>query len=878
MSKKTALSGLVLALVVSAFVVFGGGHTVRADPTNALQDFDVETNTCLGDVTQQPTLGPLSLPGDASCSSATRSENLTAGAAPDQYTNIVIPPGARLGYPYVWTSDGWVTNVGVDSGGTVANGLIVGGVSSYTDIFCNAPPNYDALGDVSGWTVPEDFITRATNWEASADINGNNESYLNYEFPVSATAAGTTLFDRIIRYRADINTLWLGIPGPPAPIALNLSPQTELNTAVFHPGWMPGDGTTATTSITGAAHAPTTQTAVLCLQSPQTSQSHYDNQVIGNPAVDGLYAKWTGEISAADWHNGLSAYNLSTACKDIGKTKTDADFDCWADPPGGSDNATGDADQDDDGLPDGIEIAYGSCPNNAFVFTDGYDCGFLGGVTGGTPRTLEQARDTDQDHRTDLEEMVGPGVFLTNPRDKDSDSDTINDGGYVLDADGDGIPDRPDLNGDGDWAAPACTGNLYSPAAGASSHMRCAWDIVVSSSSFEGDNCPLVPNLDQANWDRGNTANGDYMGDACDADKDQDLYNDAAELQHKYVAGECDSDPATTTPLDGGTDRDHDGDGYLDGVECEFGSNPDDPASVPAIPAADQDGDTLGSSFETYVHTVGVNNSRTLTALDVDGDGWLGTVDGDSDGDGIGDGVEVKKFNTSPMNTDSDRDGIDDATEVGCWGPLAMGVGPSMTGVDGTAPSAAPMDCDADGDDDSRLDADERAGIGTGICSGKVTNVNTDITIADGNGTSWDTDNDRVPDGIECLAGTDPTVGSAAHRTACKTYVEGTLGLPYDADADGDGLANGWEVCMWRSSPFAAGTVDTDGDGTKDCKEAMDVNGNKQANATDATFVKQAVFGVITSDIGFDINGNGFITNADAVFILQQFFGVTVCP
>ena len=194
MSKKCALSGLVLALVVSAFVAFGGAHTVRADPGLPLQNFNIETNTCLGNLANQPTLGPLSVPGDASCSAAApaRSEDLVAGNKPDQYTNIVIPPGDRLGYPYTWTSQGWVQGVSVDStGGTINNGVNVGGVSSYIDIFCDAPPNYDALGDKTGWTVPQAMVTRSTNWENSTDFQGVNEAYLNTEFPKSSTNPAT---------------------------------------------------------------------------------------------------------------------------------------------------------------------------------------------------------------------------------------------------------------------------------------------------------------------------------------------------------------------------------------------------------------------------------------------------------------------------------------------------------------------------------------------------------------------------------------------------------------------------------------------------------------------------------------------------------------
>ena len=81
-------------------------------------------------------------------------------------------------------------------------------------------------------------------------------------------------------------------------------------------------------------------------------------------------------------------------------------------------------------MPDGIEIAYGTCPDITYKFTVAnsgfnYDCQYFNGVSGATRTTLADARDTDGDGRTDLEEMVGPGVFLTDPRVKDSDGDSV---------------------------------------------------------------------------------------------------------------------------------------------------------------------------------------------------------------------------------------------------------------------------------------------------------------------------------------------------------------------------------------------------------------------------------------------------------------------
>ncbi|MCA9543654.1 MAG: hypothetical protein KC613_04670, partial [Myxococcales bacterium] len=73
------------------------------------------------------------------------------------------------------------------------------------------------------------------------------------------------------------------------------------------------------------------------------------------------------------------------------------------------------------------------------------------------------------------------------------------------------------------------------------------------------DNCPNVPNADQANGD------GDAFGDVCDPDNvdtDNDGINDGVELA-------CGLDP--NDPNDVALDYDHDG--QLNGAECQAGTN-----------------------------------------------------------------------------------------------------------------------------------------------------------------------------------------------------------------------------------------------------------------------------------------------------------------
>jgi hypothetical protein len=275
----------------------------------------------------------------------------------------------------------------------------------------------------------------------------------------------------------------------------------------------------------------------------------------------------------------------------------------------------------------------------------------------------------------------------------------------------------------------------------------------------------------------------------------------------------------------------------------------------------------LSLALEQFFRTVTYSGGASE---DADGDGNTGEVDPDSDNDGLSDSCESLRLGTNPMSSDSDGDGTPDATDgdqnpSGFRGPLALANGPDIPGDKGTNPAAAPFDCDGgDSDADGRADTDE-AGIG---CGGAVTSVTTDIAYGDGDGTSQDTDGDRVPDGVECAAGTSPLVASSAHRTSCATFAA-------DADADGDGVFDNWEKCAWNTS---VADTNTDDDSFGDCRETFDVNGNGSITNGDAIFTAQAFFGIITGDLAaMDVNGNGMLSNGDAVIIRTRFFGAVPC-
>jgi hypothetical protein len=246
----------------------------------------------------------------------------------------------------------------------------------------------------------------------------------------------------------------------------------------------------------------------------------------------------------------------------------------------------------------------------------------------------------------------------------------------------------------------------------------------------------------------------------------------------------------------------------------------------------------------------------------------------DTDGDGVGDGADNCLLLSNPSQTNSDSGPPPPAGDVGGWsnGPTIPLDDRTVANGDGLGDA-----CDPDNDNDGRTDADELAGTG---CGGAVTNVSTDNAYAslsapgDG-GTSWDSDGDVVPDGVECALATDPLVatggaGGSADRGACNTSAGG------NADDDGDGVLNQWEVCKWGTLPSGVGSANSDGDALTDCEEILDVNGNGQAAAADGTLIARAVAGIHPDGdmAALDINGNGAVAAADRTLLLRLITGI----
>ena len=183
----------------------------------------------------------------------------------------------------------------------------------------------------------------------------------------------------------------------------------------------------------------------------------------------------------------------------------------------------------------------------------------------------------------------------------DDDCDGEADEGYA-DTDDDGAADCVDDDDDGDGVLDAA------------------------------DNCPLVPNGDQANFDL------DEQGDACDADDDNDGAADTADCAPFDAAVFPGNDEACNgkdddcdTAVDEGF-KDLDGDGQADCVDLDDDGDedPDDTDCAPANPAIHHaateacngaDDDCDGATDEADATGCGD------TWFDGDGDGWGKTAD-----------------------------------------------------------------------------------------------------------------------------------------------------------------------------------------------------------------------------------------------------------
>lgn len=265
------------------------------------------------------------------------------------------------------------------------------------------------------------------------------------------------------------------------------------------------------------------------------------------------------------------------------------------------------------------------------------------------------------------------------------------------------------------------------------------------------------------------------------------------------------------------TKWDTDGDGIPDGWEVNYGkkllinSKPSLDPTDPGDRDGDPDGDGL-TNIEEYSYGIFQTNQqrekggKPLWSVPVDGV-WCGGTDPtkkDSDFDGMNDGYETK-YGLDPLNPldakeDPDYDGLTNLQE-------------SKLGTN-------PLNSDDDGDGlldgkNTTLNATDPLAIAWHNSIAHRDNKDGTVTFigemsAGTNSTNSDTDGDTMMDGWEILWHLNPNNSSDAYQDAdhdgldnynesrtARIYGNGTVfgGTdPYNADTDGDGMPDGWEV------------------------------------------------------------------------------------
>ena len=284
---------------------------------------------------------------------------------------------------------------------------------------------------------------------------------------------------------------------------------------------------------------------------------------------------------------------------------------------------------------------------------------------------------------------------------------------------------------------------------------------------------------------------------------------------------------------------DADGDGWLDQLEIDCGTNPNDDTSFPT----DTDGDGVCDALDDDIDGDGIGNDLddmdydNGSSSDLDGDGIGDEVDPDIDGDGwlnIAEKICLGENSMAHMDqnvtpSDYDGDGLCDITDNSDFGHASVSTYLDSDGDnDGTDDETDAFDfdecADTDTDHDEMPDSintgllsnwttPEEAG-GTLVCVDDDGNVQTPTNLIEDD----DDDGDGHLDAYELLCGSDPLL--AADMPIDSTLPSDDLCDALDPDDDNDGVNDTED--LWPIDPTE--WSDADGDGQGDNRDMDDDN------------------------------------------------------